>query len=112
VLHLARQCGLGLYHVELLCERSNCFMAEQNLVGAEKALREALERALDPGCLFLWGAAMAEERLGAVLLHRQRRREARATLKRALALQRKIGDPRAEQTERLLCRLEPGTTGG
>src|SRR5205807_5811813 len=30
-LHLSGQCGLGLYHVELLCEQGSCLIAEQNL---------------------------------------------------------------------------------
>jgi hypothetical protein len=105
-VHLARQCGLGLYHVELLCEQAEQFLAAGDAAAAEPAAREALELASCPDCEFVWGAAEAGHLLGQILAACQRPGEARAVLQEALARRRRLGDPRAEQTERLLARLE------
>jgi hypothetical protein len=105
-LHLSGQCGLGLYHVELLCEQGTCLIAEQNLVAAEDCLRDALERAGQPACRFLWGAALAGSLLGILLTSRQRKREAREIFKQTLAIQTKIGDPGREKTLQWLVRLD------
>jgi hypothetical protein len=61
-LHVARQCGLGLYHIELLCEQAEVLLATGLWTGlAEQSACEALERAADPCCQFAWGKASAEE---------------------------------------------------
>jgi hypothetical protein len=101
-LHLARQCGLGLYHVELLCEQAEGCLARADPSTAEQAAREALRRASAVGCQFLWGAAQAGHLLGRALLALGRGREARESFQKTLALRRRIGDPGAEATEMLL----------
>src|SRR5262249_12146282 len=58
-LHLARQCGLGLYHVDLLCEQAEIWLVQQEAQAAEESAREAVQRASSPDCQFLWGAAEA-----------------------------------------------------
>src|SRR5262249_9805153 len=63
-LHLARRCGLGLYHIELLCEQAELLLACGDAAGAEAAARDARQRALRPDCQFLWGAAVAGHLLG------------------------------------------------
>ena len=108
-LHTARQCGLGLYHVDLLCEQAEVSLARGDAVTAEQAAREALRRASAADCQFLWGAAQASHLLGQTLIAQQRFRDARPILKKALALRRRIGDPGAEQTEQLMNAL-PGLT--
>jgi hypothetical protein len=105
-IHLARQCGLGLYQVELLCEQAEQSLAAGDAAAAEAAAREALELASSPDCQFAGGAAEAGHLLGQILTACQRSNEARAVLQDALATRRHLGDPRAEQTERLLVRLE------
>jgi hypothetical protein len=101
-LHLARQCDLGLYHVELLCEQAELCRDERDLAGAEGAAREALQRAAAADCQFLWGAAQAGHLIGQVLLDQERPAEARDFLHRTLLLRQRLGDPGADTTERLL----------
>jgi hypothetical protein len=101
-LHVAGQCGLGLYHVELLCEQAEVFMAAGDLPAAEQSAREALRRASAPKCQFVWGAADAGHMLGQILWNQQRGAEARAILARTLSLRRRIGHPGVELTELLL----------
>jgi hypothetical protein len=100
-LHTARQCGLGLYHVDLLCEQAEVSLVRGDAVTAEQAAREALRRASAADCQFRWGAAQAGHLLGQTLIAQQRFRDARPILKKALVLRRRIGDPGAEQTEQL-----------
>src|SRR5207247_1074875 len=101
-LHLAGHCGLGLYHVELLCERAEILLAGGDTAAAEQSAREGLRRAASPDCQFQWGAAQAGHLLGQSLAWQQRVREARAILKETSEMRRRIGDPGAELTERLL----------
>ena len=100
-LHLARQCGLGLYHVELLCAQAEIMLDRGDAPAAERTAGEALWRAAAADCRFAWGEAEARHLLGHALVLQQRP-EARPVLEAALALRRCLGDPRAEQTERLL----------
>src|SRR5262249_20946057 len=67
-LHLARHCGLGLYHVDLLCEQAELGLAEEEAAAAEASAREALRRASAAECQFLWGAAEAGHLLGQALV--------------------------------------------
>jgi hypothetical protein len=104
-LHLARLCGLGLYHVELLCE-----MAEQGLARADGAAAEsfagaALERATAEDCRFAWGQADAGHLLGQALVLQGRGREGRPFLEKALVLRWHLRHPGARATERLLAGL-------
>lgn len=62
-LHLARRCGLEIFHIELLCEHAESLLACGDLETAEKAAADALERASADQCKFLWGAAEAERLL-------------------------------------------------
>jgi hypothetical protein len=101
-LRLARPCGLGLYHVELLCVHAEVILARGDAPAAERMAGEALWRAASVDCRFAWGEAEARHLLGLALAGQRRRREARAALERALALRRRIGDPRAAETERAL----------
>jgi tetratricopeptide (TPR) repeat protein len=104
-LHLARHRGLGLYLVELLCEQAELFLARKDAVQAEPAAREALRLASQADCQFVWGAAEAGHGLGRALAVQQRIPEARAILDKTLGLRRRLGDPRAALTERLLGQL-------
>jgi hypothetical protein len=49
-LHLARQCGLGLYHVDLLCEEAEISLVQQAAQAAEDSAREAQQRASAADC--------------------------------------------------------------
>ncbi len=101
-LHLARQCGLGLYHVELLCEQAELLLARGDAPGAEVRGREAQRLAAAPECLFLWGVAEAGHLVGQTLVVQQRLAEARPLLEHTLALRQHLGDPRRLATEVLL----------
>ncbi len=63
-LHIARQSGLGLYLVELLCSRAELLLDRSQAVEAEGPAREALRFASMVDCQFLWGAAQAGHLLG------------------------------------------------
>jgi hypothetical protein len=104
-IHLARHRRLGLYHVELLCEQAELFLTRKDAVQAEPAAREALRLASHADCQFVWGAAEAGHVLGRALAVQQRVPEARAILDKTLGLRRRLGDPRAALTERLLGQL-------
>ncbi len=104
-LHLARQCGLGLYHVELLCVQAEILLARADAPAAEAAAADALWRAAADDCRFAWGEAESRHLLGQALAAQHRDHEARAVFDRALDLRRRIGDPRAEQTGRALAAL-------
>jgi hypothetical protein len=101
-LRLARQCGLGLYLIELLCEQAEEFMSQNEPVQAESVAREALRLASHADCQFAWGAAEAGHLLGRALQFQHKAREARAILDHTLSLRQRIGHPRAAETERLL----------
>ncbi len=104
-LHLARQCGLGLYHIELWCEQAEICLARADSPAAEQMAGAALERASAADCQFLWGAAEAGHLLGQALAAQHKVREACAALNQTLNLRRRIGDPRAWHTEQLLALL-------
>jgi tetratricopeptide (TPR) repeat protein len=101
-LHLARQCGLGLDHVELLCVQAEIMLDRGDAPAAERTAGEALWRAAAADCRFAWGEAEARHLLGQALAAQQRRAEARPVLEAALGLRQRLGDPRAAETERLL----------
>jgi hypothetical protein len=101
-LHLARQCGLGLYHVELLCEQVQGLIGKHEAAQAESLAREALRLASHAECQFAWGAAEAGHLLGQALQLQHKNREARAILDHSLGLRRRIGHPRVAETEHLL----------
>ncbi len=104
-IHLARQCGLGLYLIELLCQQAELCLDRADSPAAEHLAAAALERAWAADCRFLWGAAEAGHLLGQALAVQQRAREARAILKKTLALRRRIDDPKVQQTRQLLASL-------
>jgi hypothetical protein len=104
-LHLARQCGLGVYHVELLCVQAEIMLDRGDAPAAERTSGEALWRASAADCRFAWGEAEARHLLGQALAAQQRRAEAKPVLEAALALRRRLGDPRAEETGHLLAGL-------
>jgi hypothetical protein len=101
-LHVARQCGLRLYLVELLCEQAEQHLAGSGDTHAVRPAREAFELASSPDCQFLWGAAEAGHLLGRALSACGRVADARAALERTLAIRYHIDDPRTEQTLALL----------
>ncbi|MCI0355051.1 MAG: hypothetical protein L0099_08440, partial [Acidobacteria bacterium] len=104
-LRLAAQCGLGLCHIELLCEHAEIMLHNGNPPEAEQAAREALRRASAPECQFMWGAAHAGHLVGQALCLQGRIHEARDFLREALHLRCRIGDPGAHATEHLLLML-------
>jgi tetratricopeptide (TPR) repeat protein len=101
-IHMARQCGLGLYLIELLCEQAEICLARADAPAAEHVAAAALERAQSPDCQFQWGAAEAGHLLGQALWQQGQLDRARRFLKRALARRRILGDPRVELTRHLL----------
>ncbi len=107
-LRLARQCGLGIYLIELLCEQAEEFMGQNEPVQAESVAREALRLASHADCQFAWGAAEAGHLLGRTLQFQRKAREARAILDHTLSLRRRISHPRAAETERLLAQISEG----
>jgi hypothetical protein len=104
-LHLARRCGLGLVHVELLCTQAELWLARGDALAAERVAGEALWRASASDCRFAWGESEARHKLGRALAAQHRSREARAALEEAVALRRRIGDPRVAETVRVLADL-------
>ena len=82
-LHLARLCGLGLYHIELLNVRAELSLAESQAPAAKQAAREALGMASAPECQFRWGAAAAGQLLGKALLAQGRLEEGMAAIEEA-----------------------------
>jgi hypothetical protein len=101
-IQLARQCGLGLYLIELLCEQSEICLARTDYPAAEHFAAAALERAHAPDCHFLWGAAEAGHLLGVALYQQGQLDPARCFLSRALDWRHALRDPRTEQTRHLL----------
>ena len=79
-LHLARRCGLVLYHVELLSMRAELLMVSAEAVGAEESARVAMGLASSSGCQFVWGVAEAGQLLGRALARQGRSNEALAAL--------------------------------
>jgi hypothetical protein len=104
--HLARQCGLGLYGIELLCEQAEICLARADAPAAEHIAAAALERAVAARCRFAWGEAMAGHLLGKALLGQQRPAEAVVILEKTLALRRRLGDSAAGETASLLASLD------
>jgi hypothetical protein len=104
-LHLADQCGLGLYHVELLCERAEIALVLKDAADAEQSARAALRRAAAPDCQYQWGAVQAGHLLGRALIRQQKLLDARAILKETLDMRHRLGDPGADLTAQLLAQL-------
>jgi hypothetical protein len=107
-LHLARRCGLGLYHIELLCEEAELSLADGNGAAAERAARDAHKRASAADCQFRWGSAAAGHLLGQALAALGNDQDACHVLEDTLDLRRQLGDPKAGHTERLLHRVRRG----
>jgi tetratricopeptide (TPR) repeat protein len=101
-LHVARQCGFGLYHVELLCVEANLLLIAAQAIAAERSAREAIRLASSTECQFIWGVAEASHQLGRALARQGRLEEAITTLEDLYSLQTQIGDFRAKQTEALI----------
>ncbi len=101
-LHLARRCGLGLYHVELLCEQAEQLLLSGEAVSAEAVARDARRRAAAPECRFRWGQAAAGQLFGQALFAQGQKTEARWVLEETAELRWDLGDPRVEETERWL----------
>jgi tetratricopeptide (TPR) repeat protein len=101
-LHIARQCGLGLYHVELTCVLAEMLLAEADAVAAEHAAREAMQLAAPSGCHFVWGFAEAGHLLGQALAQQGQLEEAALALEEIKSLRMQIGDVRAAQTDSLI----------
>lgn len=101
-LHVARQSGLGLYLVELLCAKSELLLNRSQPVEGEGPAREAMRLASMAECQFVWGAARAGYLVGRALIARNRLEEARSVLEAARDLQNRIGDSRVEQTQGLI----------
>jgi len=101
-LHLARRCGLKLFHVELLCEAAEVSLARSDSVAAEPMAHEALRIATAADCQFMWGAAESAHLIGQASIAQGRPTDARSFLEQALDLRRRLRDPRVVETERLL----------
>ena len=111
-LHLARQAGLWLYQVELLCVRTELLLAGGQsaamLLGgspastAERSAREAYQLASASDCQFVWGEAEAGHLLGRAMQAQGRLEEALSVLEPVRSIRLRIGDDRVEQTETLI----------
>jgi hypothetical protein len=108
-LHIARQCGLVLYLVELLCAAAENCLRRADYVTAELRAREALVYSSVPECQFAWGQAEAGHLLGRALQAQQRYLEARAILEETYTLRQAIGHPQADVTQQALDQLPRGT---
>jgi hypothetical protein len=104
-LHIAQQCGFQLLHIDLLCLRSDLEQFPPEV--AETSAHEALERALDAKCGYLWGAAQAGVLLGRALANQKRFAKARSAWEQARSLCWRLADPKTEMIEDLLKQL-PG----
>jgi hypothetical protein len=104
-LRLARQCGLGLYLLELLCEQAEVCLARADVAAAESFAAAALERATSPQCQFLWGAAEAGHLLGFALFQQGQMNKSRRHLEQVRTWRRQLLDPKLEATQQLLARL-------
>jgi hypothetical protein len=100
--YIAGHSGLGIYHIELLCEQAEIALASSQFQLAETAARQALQRAAAADCRFVWGAGRAGCLLGKTLIAQERFREARPVLRDSLDVQKSIGDPSAALTQRLI----------
>jgi hypothetical protein len=101
-LHLARPCGLGLYHVELLCVQAELLLATAQPAEAQQSAGAALHLASSPGSQFAWGATEAGHLLGRSLIAQGRAADARPILEEACAHRVRLGDARTEQTRVLI----------
>jgi hypothetical protein len=101
-LHAANEAGFVLLRVELLIEYGRLCLLEREANAAETAAREALDLARDPECRYVWGEAAAGHLSGESLAAQERWEEARAILTETLALRRRINDPAASWTDRLI----------
>jgi tetratricopeptide (TPR) repeat protein len=101
-IRLARQCGLGLYLIDMLCEQAELCLNRADAPAAEHFAAAALERAESPDCQFLWGATLAGNLLGWALLKQGKAHQARPFLKQAVARCLHLGDPNLEHAQRLL----------
>jgi hypothetical protein len=104
-IHLARQCGLGLYLIELLCVQAEIMLDRGDAPAAERMAGDALWRATAADCQFAWGEADARHLLGCALAVQGHVGKAIPVLDGALALRRRIGHPGAAQTKCLLIDL-------
>ena len=77
------------------------FLAESQPQAAEQAAREVRAIASAPECQYQWGRHVSDHLLGHALLA-QAPGGVRAALETARSLRKMLGDPRVEQTERLL----------
>jgi hypothetical protein len=100
-LHTARQAGLGLYQIELLCEQAELLLADTDAGAAKDVARGALQFACARRCRFFWGAAAAAHLLGVSLARQGRDEESRAVLAEERALRGAAGSP--DRGARELC---------
>ena len=105
-LHLARQCGLGLYEIDLLCVQTELFLRAAEPAAAAESAREAHRLASSADCQFAWGAAEAGQLLGRSLIALERRTRLERFLTKFRTIRLRIGDFRAEQTEALIRSLD------
>jgi tetratricopeptide (TPR) repeat protein len=61
--HIARECGFGLWLIELLVERGRLMMAMKDYEQAEVSAQEAFELASSPECRFQYGESEARQLL-------------------------------------------------
>jgi len=91
-LRIARECGFGIFYIDLLLLRAAIALEEGDAVGAESNARIALERgeeppvecgqprllaAIDPDCGYAWGEGLARHLLAEALLLQAAQRQGR-----------------------------------
>jgi hypothetical protein len=93
-IRLARQYGLGLCQIELVCEKVELLLSQGDTATAELLARDAFEHATALSCQFAWGAVDAGYLLGRALVAQQRFAEANELLKPIVDVGCNIQHPR------------------
>lgn len=129
-LHVARHCGLVLYHADLLLEQARCALRTGDPELAARAARHALNGtprhseapalhddlpedelamigAAHPLCGYRWAVGDGLALLGEALVRRGEIEEGVGTLRRALEVQEEVGDSRREKVAGLLALFGP-----
>jgi tetratricopeptide (TPR) repeat protein len=129
-LRVAKQCGFGLYHIELLLQEAELALALSNPRRAIKAASVALNGepgaaddatesadgphagtpmlgAADPACHFVWAMASARYLIAEAKWRLGDNAGAKDELDQAILLQQQIADPRIARSMELHARVNP-----
>jgi tetratricopeptide (TPR) repeat protein len=105
---IAVECDFRLLEIDCLTSAGRIALARGDLDAALQAGREGEAMAGDPECGYAWGEGSALHLQGEARARRGEPAEATPLLERALAIRRRIGDPREGNTRRLLQEVAGG----